>query len=99
MLVNSASLADVNQRLSAKDKQPCADVSRFRPNLLVEGAPAFAEDAWASVSIGSAVFQNAGEVCMHESQLQQHLGAFMEDQAESQCKYGPGMWLARVMFP
>lgn len=62
LLVNAASLADVDQRLSAQAKQPCADVSRFRPNLLVEGASAFAEDAWTSVSLGSALFNNAGQV-------------------------------------
>lgn len=62
LLVNAASLANVDQRLAAQAKQPCADVSRFRPNLLVEGAPAFAEDAWTSISVGSAVFKNAGEV-------------------------------------
>lgn len=58
--MNAASLADINQRLSEKAKPRCADVSRFRPNLLVEGAPAFVEDSWASLEIGGAVFENAG---------------------------------------
>ncbi|KAK9867044.1 hypothetical protein WJX84_002335 [Apatococcus fuscideae] len=72
LLVNAASLADINQRLSEKAKPRCADVSRFRPNLLVEGAPAFVEDSWASLEIGGAVFENAGPctrcemVCMDQ---------------------------------
>ncbi|KAK9822750.1 hypothetical protein WJX74_003955 [Apatococcus lobatus] len=89
LLVNAASLADIDQRLSAKDKQPCADVSRFRPNLLVEGAPAFAEDGWTSVSIGSAMFHNAGPctrcemVCMDQ---------------RTGCKVGPEPLLTLASF-
>ncbi len=37
-----------------------ADVARFRPNLLVEGPPAFAEDAWRRLRIGPATFSIAG---------------------------------------
>lgn len=37
-----------------------ADVARFRPNLLVEGSPAFAEDAWRRLRIGPATFSIAG---------------------------------------
>lgn len=37
-----------------------ADVARFRPNVLVEGPPAFAEDSWRSVRIGPHTFSVTG---------------------------------------
>ena len=37
-----------------------AHVARFRPNLLVEGPPAFAEDGWRSVQIGGLSFNVTG---------------------------------------
>ncbi|WNG37959.1 MOSC domain-containing protein [Archangium violaceum] len=48
LLISAASLADLNQRLS----QP-VPMSRFRPNLVVEGCEAFAEDGWKRLRIGT----------------------------------------------
>jgi uncharacterized protein len=48
LLISEASLADLNQRLS----QP-VPMSRFRPNLVVEGCTAFAEDGWKRLRIGT----------------------------------------------
>ncbi|MGC8120503.1 MOSC domain-containing protein [Marinobacter sp. VGCF2001] len=47
LLVNQSSLDELNSRLEHK-----VDMRRFRPNIVVEGAPAWAEDAWARVSVG-----------------------------------------------
>ena len=47
LLVSEASLADLNGRL---DKP--VDVRHFRPNLVVSGCKAFAEDSWDTVQIG-----------------------------------------------
>ncbi|GGP20799.1 hypothetical protein GCM10010970_17010 [Silvimonas iriomotensis] len=33
------------------------DMARFRPNLVVSGAEAFAEDGWKTIRIGNVVFQ------------------------------------------
>ena len=49
LLVSGASLADLNARLA----EPLP-MNRFRPNLVVEGVGAFAEDSWGAVRIGGA---------------------------------------------
>ncbi len=52
LLISDASLADLNQRL----EQP-VPMNRFRPNLVVSGCEAFAEDGWQSIKIGSIAFR------------------------------------------
>jgi uncharacterized protein len=52
LLISDASLADLNQRL----EQPIP-MNRFRPNLVVSGCEAFAEDSWQSIRIGSIAFR------------------------------------------
>lgn len=51
LLLGEASLDDLNSRL----EQP-VPMNRFRPNLVVSGVPAYAEDGWAKIRIGSATF-------------------------------------------
>jgi uncharacterized protein YcbX len=48
LLTSEESLADLNQRLA----QPLP-MNRFRPNLIVAGAAAYAEDEWRSIEIGA----------------------------------------------
>lgn len=55
LVVSTASLDDLNFRLD--DPLP---MDRFRPNLVVEGCEAFAEDGWRKISIGNTVFRYAG---------------------------------------
>ncbi|MEO0408564.1 MAG: MOSC N-terminal beta barrel domain-containing protein [Cyanobacteria bacterium P01_A01_bin.135] len=52
LLISEASLADLNQRLSAP-----VPMNRFRPNLVVSGCEAFAEDEWGQIQVGSVPFQ------------------------------------------
>jgi uncharacterized protein YcbX len=52
LLGAAESLADLNARLARR-----VPMLRFRPNLVVEGAPAWAEDGWRRVRIGGAVFR------------------------------------------
>ena len=52
LLASRASLADLNARLARPVK-----MSRFRPNLVIEGAPAWAEDTWRRLRIGTATFR------------------------------------------
>lgn len=47
LLISEESLADLNGRLS----QPLP-MNRFRPNLVVAGAEAYAEDGWGKIEIG-----------------------------------------------
>jgi uncharacterized protein YcbX len=47
LLISEESLADLNNRLS----QPLP-MNRFRPNLVVAGAEAYAEDEWERIEIG-----------------------------------------------
>jgi uncharacterized protein YcbX len=52
LITSTASLADLNRRLS----NPVA-MDRFRANLVVDGAPPWAEDKWRRVRIGGLVFR------------------------------------------
>jgi hypothetical protein len=54
LLISEASLQDLNERLD----EP-VPMNRFRPNLVVSGCEAFAEDAWRQIRIGSIPFQVA----------------------------------------
>lgn len=49
-LVSEASLADLSARLGEPSSEPFTH--RFRPNLVVAGAEAFAEDGWKRLRIG-----------------------------------------------
>jgi hypothetical protein len=52
LLASAASLEDLNRRL-----QTPVVMRRFRPNLVVRGAPPFAEDGWREIAIGSLSFR------------------------------------------
>ena len=47
MLISQASLDDLNQRLA----KPIT-MSRFRPNIVIQGCEAYAEDTWKKIRIG-----------------------------------------------
>ena len=59
LVVSEASLADLNDRLVARGED-ALPMDRFRPNLVVTGCTAFAEDAWPRFRIGSVTFRAAG---------------------------------------
>lgn len=52
LLISAASLEDLNGRLSAP-----VPMSRFRPNVVVSGCEAFAEDNWRRLRIGPVEFE------------------------------------------
>jgi uncharacterized protein YcbX len=52
LLTSTASLDDLNRRLGAP-----VSMDRFRPSLVIEGAPAWAEDTWRRVRIGGLEFR------------------------------------------
>lgn len=52
LLISEASLQDLNQRLD----EP-VPMNRFRPNIVVSGCEAFAEDDWQKICIGSISFR------------------------------------------
>lgn len=54
LLTTEASLADLNTRLPFP-----IPMLRFRPNLVVSGAAAWAEDGWRRIRIGAVVFRVA----------------------------------------
>jgi len=54
LLISQASLDDLNGRLA----QP-VPMDRFRPNLVVSGCAAFAEDSWQRIRIGAVAFDVA----------------------------------------
>lgn len=55
LILSEASLAELNGRLD--DALP---MNRFRPNLVVAGCEAYAEDAWRRIRIGDVVLRAAG---------------------------------------
>jgi uncharacterized protein YcbX len=54
LVLSIASLDDLNTRLSAP-----VPMNRFRPNLVIDGCAAFAEDSWKRIRIGEVTFQVA----------------------------------------
>jgi len=52
LLLSQASLDHLNDKLERS-----LGMDRFRPNLVVEGCPPHAEDAWRSLTIGNVVFR------------------------------------------
>lgn len=52
LIASASSLADLNGRLRAP-----VPMDRFRPNLVVAGAPPWAEDGWRRLRIGDAVLE------------------------------------------
>jgi len=59
MVVGEASLANLNDRLAERGEDP-VPMNRFRPNLVIAGGEAFAEDTWRRVRIGGVVFHAGG---------------------------------------
>lgn len=58
LLISEASLEDLNQRLDPAIAGLPMD--RFRPNLVVRGCAAYAEDVWRRIRIGDIVLRAAG---------------------------------------
>ena len=54
LLISQASLDDLNLRLPAP-----LSMERFRPNLVISGCDAYAEDSWQRIRIGELVFRVA----------------------------------------
>lgn len=54
LLIGQTSLDDLSGRVGRP-----LDMLRFRPNLVIEGAPAYAEDGWQRIRIGEVEFRVA----------------------------------------
>jgi uncharacterized protein YcbX len=52
LLIGNASLEDLSQRVGRP-----LEMLRFRPNLVIEGSSAFAEDGWKRIRIGEVEFR------------------------------------------
>lgn len=52
LLISRASLDDLNQRMGLS-----LPMTRFRPNLVIEGCDAYAEDKWKRIRIGQLEFR------------------------------------------
>ena len=76
LVVNESSLADLNDRLIARGSEALS-MDRFRPNLVIADAPAFAEDTWPRIKINDAILR-AGGPCARCSMttVDQATGAF-----------------------
>ncbi|MGB0564633.1 MAG: MOSC domain-containing protein [Spirulinaceae cyanobacterium] len=55
LVTNTASLADLNERIARQygDRTACVPMNRFRPNLVVSSDAPFAEDDWSALRIGA----------------------------------------------
>jgi hypothetical protein len=59
LAIGEATLAELNARLAA-NAQPPIPMDRFRPNLVLAGSDAYAEDTWTRFRIGNLTFRAAG---------------------------------------
>ncbi len=59
LIVSEASVVHLNARIQENHGEP-VPINRFRPNIVVNGCEAFAEDGWSRFRIGDVVFRNAG---------------------------------------
>lgn len=62
LVANEASLEELNRRIEIAGETPAfhpLPMNRFRPNLVVKGSEPFAEDGWAKIRVGDAVFRVA----------------------------------------
>ena len=57
LLVNENSLRNLNEKLKTKNAAPSV-IERFRPNIIIDGIPAYQEDLLKEVRIGQLLFQN-----------------------------------------
>lgn len=60
LVTSEASLADLNDHIQENAGEP-VPMDRFRPNLVLTGCPAFAEDTWPAIRIGDVVLRAAGK--------------------------------------
>ncbi|MCW5549998.1 MAG: MOSC domain-containing protein [Opitutaceae bacterium] len=60
LVLSEASLAGLNDRLVARGEEP-VPMDRFRPNLVIAGCPAHAEDGWSGFRLGDLTFRCAGK--------------------------------------
>jgi uncharacterized protein YcbX len=56
LVINAASLAELNARLAGRG-HPALPMDRFRPNVVIEGLPAFDEDHVDTIAIGAVVLR------------------------------------------
>lgn len=61
LVIGEASLGELNNRLMMRGEDP-VPMNRFRPNLVIHGCDAFAEDTWPRLRIGDVVLR-AGDPC------------------------------------
>ncbi len=59
LIISEGSLAHLNDRLIAQQHETLP-MNRFRPNLVVSGCEAFAEDGWLHLMINQVVLRHAG---------------------------------------
>ncbi len=92
MVLGEASLADLNSRLETR-----LPMNRFRPNLVVSGSEAFAEDNWTRIRIGDAVFRSTkpSERCVITT-VDQAVGGF---DGKEPLKTLASYRMAKTVFP
>lgn len=56
LIANEGTLAELNQRIVARGGKP-VPMNRFRPNLVMGGAPAYAEDPLGPLTVGAVPFR------------------------------------------
>jgi uncharacterized protein YcbX len=59
LVLSEATLADLNDRLLGQGEE-ALPMNRFRPNLVISGCSAFAEDTWTRFQIGPVIFRASG---------------------------------------
>lgn len=98
LLVNEASLADLNARMA----EPLP-MNRFRPNVVIEGAEAWGEDTWSQVRIGDVLFEGV-KPCARcvVTTTDQETGVRAKEPLRTLAtfrKYGNGVYFGQNLIP
>jgi len=80
LLISESSLGDLNKRLEQKQSKPLP-MNRFRPNLVVSGTDAFAEDHFKRFQIGQVTFSGVKKCTRCKlTTVDQQVGDFAGDE-------------------
>jgi uncharacterized protein len=105
LLATEESLADLNARIAAGPRAAEGNLPmvRFRPNLVIAGAPAWSEDGWRRFRIGAATFLGVKGCARCAIPTTDHLSAFRHKEPTATLarfrRWDGAVWFAMNVVP